>query len=145
MPRPSRLRSSIYASIAGLGIAAAFYWLGSIHGADRALSQYRDLAFQTTDDAMRRHLRNDLLLSTGRIDDARRGMVAAAWSHYSTLEDDAQGVSLPASDKMRETITAVRGHVAEYCASAAAGFHASAQFDICKEHAARMQTPAGTL
>lgn len=145
MPRPSRLRSSIYASIAGLGIAAAFYWFGSIHGSDQALSQYRDLAFQTTDDAMRRHLRNDLLLSTGRIDDARRGMVAAAWSHYSALEDDAKGASLPASDKMREAIPAVRSYVAEYCASTAAGFHASAQFDICKEHAARIQVPAGTL
>ncbi|MDP9198976.1 MAG: hypothetical protein M3O07_07160 [Pseudomonadota bacterium] len=145
MSRPSKLRSSIYASIAGLGIASAFYWFGSIHGADRALSQYRDLAFQTTDDAMRRHLRNDLLLSTGRIDEARRGMGAAAWSHYSTLEDDAKGVSLPASDKMREAITAVRGYVAEYCESAAAGFHAPAQFDICKEHAARTRIPAGTL
>lgn len=145
MPRPSRLRSSLYASIAGLGIAAAFYWFGSIYGADRALSQYRDLAFQTTDDAMRRHLRNDVLLSTGRIDDARRGMGAAAWSHYSTLEDDAKGATLPASDKMRDVIAAVRGHVAEYCTSAAAGFHASAQFDVCKERAARMQVPAGTL
>lgn len=145
MSRPSRLRSSIYATIAGLGIAAAFFWFGSIRGADQALSQYRDLAFQTSDDAMRRHLRNDALLSTGRIDEARRGMGAAAWSHYSTLEDDAKGVSLPASDKMREAIIAVRGYVAEYCGSEAAGFHASAQFDICKEHAARMRVPAGTL
>ena len=145
MPSPSRLRSSLYAGIAGLGIAAAFYWFGSIHGANQALSQYRDLAFQTTDDAMRRHLRNDLLLSTGRIDEARRGMGAAAWSHYSTLEDDAKGATLPASDRMREAIAAVRGYVAEYCESGAAGFHASAQFDICKEHAARMQVPGGTL
>ncbi len=145
MSRPSRLWSSIYASIAGLGLAAAFYWLGSIRGADQALAQYRDLAFQTTDDAMRRQLRNDVLLSTGRVDDTRRGMGAAAWSHYSTLEDDAKGASLPASVKMREAIVAVRGYVAEYCESAAAGFHASAQFDICKEHAARMRVPAGTL
>ncbi|MEX2151529.1 MAG: hypothetical protein WD793_15050 [Steroidobacteraceae bacterium] len=145
MSRPSRLRSSIYASIAGLGIAAAFYWFGSIHGADQALAQYRDLAFQTTDDTMRRHLRNDVLLSTGRVDEARRGMGAAAWSQYSTLEDDANGASLPASEKMREAITAVRGYVAEYCKSAAAGFHASRQFDICKEHAARMRVPAATM
>jgi hypothetical protein len=145
MPRPSKLRSSIYASIAGLGLAAASYWLGTIHGAEQALAQYRDLSFQTTDDAMRRHLRNDVLLSTGRTDEARRGMGAAAWSHYSTLEDDAMGASLPSSKKMRESITAVRGYVAEYCQSAAATFHASAQFDICKEHATRMRVPAGTM
>ena len=145
MSRPARLRSNLYASIAGLGIAAASYWLGSIHGADQALAQYRDLAFQTTDDGMRRHLKNDVLLSTGRVDEARRGMVAVAWSHYSTLEDDAKGASLPSSEKMREAIAAVRGYVAEYCQSAAAGFHASAQFDICKEHAARIRVPAGTL
>ena len=145
MPRPSRLRSSLYASIAGLGLAAASYWLGTIHGADQALAQYRDLAFQTTDDAMRRQLRNDVLLSAGRIDESRRGMGAAAWSHYSTLEDDAKGASLPSSEKMREAITAVRGYVAEYCKSAAAGFHASSRFDICKEHAARIRVPAGTM
>ena len=145
MPRPSRLRSSIYASIAGLGLAAASYWLGTIHGADQALAQYRDLAFQTTDDAMRRHLRNDVLLSTGRVDETRRGMGAAAWSHYSTLEDDAKGASLPSSKKMRESIAAVRGYVAAYCQSAAAVFHTTTQFDISKEHAASIRKPAGTM
>jgi len=86
-----------------------------------------------------------VLLSTGRIDESRRGMGAAAWSHYSTLEDDAKGASLPSSEKMREAITAVRAYVAEYCQSAAAGFHAAKQFDICKEHAARIRVPAGTM
>lgn len=145
MPRSSRFRSNMYAGIAGLGLAAATYWLGTIHGAEQALAQYRDLSFQTTGDAMRRQLRNDMLLSAGRTDEARRGLVAAAWSYYSTLEDDAMGASLPSSEKMRESITAVRGYVAEYCESAAAAFHASAQFDICKEHAARMRVPAGTM
>lgn len=145
MSRSSRIRSILYASIAGVGIAGSFFWFGSIHGANQALAQYRDLAFQTTDDAMRRQLKNDVLLSAGRIDEARRRMGAAAWSHYSALEDDAKGVSLPSSEKMREAITAVRGYVAEYCKSAAAGFHASAQFDICQEHAARVRAPAGTM
>ncbi|HUG03919.1 MAG TPA: hypothetical protein VML92_05795 [Steroidobacteraceae bacterium] len=145
MPSSSRTRSIVYAAIAGTGLAAASYWLGTIHGADQALAQYRDLAFQTTDDAMRRQLRNDVLLSTGRVDEARRGMGAVAWSHYSTLEDDANGASLPSSEKMREAIAAVRGYVLEYCESAAAGFHSSAQFDICKEHAARIRVPAGTM
>jgi hypothetical protein len=145
MPRPSRLRSNIYTGIAGLGLAAASYWLGTIHGADKALAQYRDLSFQTTDDAMRQQLRNDVLLSTGRTNEARRGMGAAAWSHYSTLEDDAKGASLPSSEKMRESITTVRGYVADYCQSAAAAFHASTRFDICKEHARRMRVPAGTM
>lgn len=145
MSRPSRIRSILYASIAGLGLAAISYWLGTIHGAERSLAQYRDLAFQTTDDAMRRQLKNDALLAAGRDDEARRRMGAAAWSHYTTLEDDAKGAALPASEKMREAITAVRDYVAGYCASASAGFHASAQFDICREHAARVRAPAGTM
>jgi hypothetical protein len=145
MSRPSRIRSIVYASIAGVGIAGSFFWFGSIHGASQALAQYRDLAFQTTDDAMRRKLKNDVLLSAGRIDEARRRMGAAAWSHYSALEDDATGTSLPSSEKMRESIAAIRAYVAEYCESAAAGFHASEQFDICKEHAARVRAPAGTM
>jgi hypothetical protein len=145
MPRPSRIRSIVYASIAGLGLAASCYWLGTIHGAEQALAQYRNLAFQTTDDAMRRHLKNDVLLSSGRIDEARRGMGAAAWSHYSTLEDDAKSASLPSSEMMRKSITAIRDYVAEYCRSAAAGYHAAAQFDICKEHAARVRAAAGTM
>lgn len=137
MPSPSRVRSMIYAAIAGTGLAAVSYWLGSIRGAQDALSQYRDLAFQTTDDALRRQLRYDALLSAGRTDEARRAMIGTAWSHYSALEDDARGAFLPASEKMRETIPEVRGFVTEYCGSEAAAFHASTKLSVCKELAAR--------
>ncbi len=137
MSSPSRLRSIVYASVAGAGLAAISFWLGSIHGAEQALSQYRDLSFQTTDDAMRRHLRYDALLSEGRIDDARRGMSGAAWSQYAALEDDARGAVLPPSEKMQDTIAAVRRVVADYCQSEAAAFHEAAKLSVCKELDAR--------
>jgi hypothetical protein len=145
MPSPSRLRSILYAAVAGVGLAGISYWLGTIRGAEQALAQYRDLAFQTTDDAMRRQLRNDVLLSAGRIDEARRGMGGAAWSYYSTLEDDARGALLPPSEKMRESIAAIRDYVVEYCQSEAKTFHEAAKLNVCKEHAARMRRPAGTM
>ena len=137
MFNPSRLRSIIYAVIAGAGLAGAAYWLGTIRGAEQALAQYRNLSFQTTEDAMRRQLRFDTLLSKGQSDEARRGMAGAAWSHYSSLEDDAHGVFLPASEKMQESIASVRRFVADYCQSEAAAFHAAAKISVCRELALR--------
>lgn len=137
MPNPSRTRSIVYAAIAGTGLAAISYWLGSIRGAEDALDQYRDLAFQTTDDALRRQLRYDALLSAGRTDEARRALIGTAWSQYSSLEDDARGAFLPPSQKMKDTIAEVRGFVSEYCGSGAAAFHASTKRSVCKELAAR--------
>ena len=137
MPSPSRIRSIVYAAIAGAGLAAVSYWLGSIRGAEDALSQYRDLAFQTADDALRRQLRYDALLSAGRTDEARRAMIGTAWSQYSTLEDDARGAFLPPSRKMQDGIAEVRGFVTEYCGSDAAAFHASTKLSVCRELAAR--------
>lgn len=137
MPSPSRIRSIVYASIAGLGLGIATYWLGAIRGADQALSQFRDLAFQTTDDSMRRGLRLDTLLAKGQVDQARRALGGVAWSHYSTLEDDAAGAMLPPSEKMRSSIEGIRGVVADYCKSEAAAFHQSVKVSICRELAAR--------
>lgn len=137
MPSPSRIRSVAYASIAGLGLGAASYWLGTVHGADRALAQFRDLSFQTADDAMRRQLRYDMLLSKGRVEETRRALGGVAWSHYSTLEDDARGVMLPSTEKMRSSIEGIRTVVSEYCGSDAATFHAGAKVNLCREFAAR--------
>jgi hypothetical protein len=82
-------------------------------------------------------LRFDTLLSKGQVDEARRGMSGAAWSHYSSLEDDARGAFLSPSVKMQESIAAVRNFVGEYCQSEAAAFHEAAKISICKELAAR--------
>jgi hypothetical protein len=108
-----------------------------IHGADRTLSQFRDLAFQTTGDALRRPLRMDALLAGSRIDDARRGMRGVAWTFDSTLEDDAGGATLPPTDRMRDSIAGIRVVVADYCGSKAAIFHESSRMSVCKELAAR--------
>lgn len=137
MPSQSRIRSIAYASLAGLGLGLACYGLGSVHGADRALMQFRDLSFQTAEDAMRRQLRYDTLLANGRVEDARRAMGGVAWSHYSTLEDDARGLMLPSTEKMRNSIDGIRTAVAAYCGSDAAAFHAGAKIGICREYAAR--------
>jgi hypothetical protein len=117
MTAPSRLRSTLYATIAGLGLGGMSYWFGTVRGAEQALDQFRDLSFQNTGASMERLLRFDAMLAAGEVDGARRGMGQVAWSHYQSLEDDAGGAYLPPSAKMLESIPGIRQVVSGYCAS----------------------------
>lgn len=117
MTAPSRLRSSLYATVAGLGLAGMSYWFGTVRGAEQALDQFRDLSFRNTGASMERLLRLDAMLAAGEVDGARRAMGQVAWSHYTSLEEDAGGAYLPASAKMRDSIAGIRQVVSGYCAS----------------------------
>jgi hypothetical protein len=136
-PTPSRLRTTTYSVIACLGFSVLFYGIGHLRGSERSLAQFRDLSFQATDASMQRLLRLDALLAAGQVEEARRKMGSVAWSHYTSLEDDAGGVSLPASAKMTESIAAIRGGVAEYCRSGAPLPAAAGAPDLCAELARR--------
>jgi hypothetical protein len=137
MAAPSKLRSSLYAAAAGLGLAGVSYWIGTIHGADRALGEFRDLSFQSTEASMQRLLRFDALLGSGDVIDARRKMGNVAWSHYTSLEDDAAGAYLPPSAKMQASIAATREAVGGYCRSGAALPAVAGAPGLCEELARR--------
>ncbi len=157
MTAPPKWRSTVYATIAGLGLAGMSYWLGTVSGAERTLDQFRDLSFRDTEAGMARLLRFDAMLAAGDVDGARRGIGQVAWSHYTTLEDDAAGATLPASAKMRDSIAGIREVVSGYCAAgftapvaatvaptvgargpaAAAGTNAAAGPTVCSELARR--------
>ena len=129
------------------------YWFGTVRGAERTLDQFRDLSFQNTEASMGRLLRFDAMLAAGDVDGARRGIGQVAWSHYTTLEDDAAGATLPASAKMRASIAGIREVVSGYCAAgyaaplgaraaatgpaAAGGGNAAAGPTVCSELAQR--------
>jgi hypothetical protein len=142
MPEPSKIRSRIYASIAGIGLAAVSYWLGTIHGATAALDQFRDLSFMATDAALRRAIRFDALLDARDIDGARRGTMGAAASHYESLEVDAAGSDMPATPKMKAMIVDTRRAIADYCATSAAVFHESAAINLCAAQSRTKNDPA---
>jgi len=67
-------------------------------------------------------------------------MGQVAWSHYTSLEDDAAGAHLPPSAKMRDSIAGIRQVVSGYCASKVAAPPAAggpAGPDLCRELAQR--------
>jgi len=138
MPTPSRRLTTLYSAIACVGCSIAFYWIGALRGSEQALAQFRDLSFQTTAASMQRLLRLDALLAAGQVDEARRRMSSVAWSHYTSLEDDAAGSSLAASARMRESIGGIRGFVTDYCKSGAAAFAAESENGRCREVARRV-------
>ncbi len=61
---PSRRLAPLHSTI-------AFYWIGALRGSERALAQFRDPWFQTTEASMQRLLRLDALLAAGQLDEAR--------------------------------------------------------------------------
>lgn len=138
-PGPSRLRTTTYSVIACLGCSVLFYWIGELRGGERSLAQFRDLSFQTTEASMQRLLRFDALLAAGQVEEARRRMGSVAWSHYTSLEDDAGGVSLPASSKMTASIATIRAVVAEHCRAGAPLAAQAGAPDLCAEVARRTQ------
>jgi hypothetical protein len=136
-PGPSRLRTTTYSLIACLGCSVLFYWIGELRGGERSLAQFRDLSFQTTEASMQRLLRLDALLASGQVEEARRTMGSVAWSHYTSLEDDAGGVSLPASEKMKASIETIRAVVAKHCGAGAPLPAQPGAPDLCAELARR--------
>lgn len=131
MKPPSKVRSRIYASIAGVGLAAVAYWLGTIHGATKALDQFRNLSFAATDSALRRELRFDSLLADGNVDGARRSALGAAIAHYQSLAEEASGARQPPTEWMSSAFVESHRWVSEYCATPAAAFHASTETNLC--------------
>jgi hypothetical protein len=114
-------------------VSGLSFFLGARHGANTAVTVLRSVSFGSRESNMRRLLELDGILASGDTALARRKTIAVAWAEYSSLEDDVNGLVLPPTDAMRDSIPAVRGAVDKYCQSDGAKFHGDSQFDICAE------------
>lgn len=132
MPLSPQARSSIFAAIACVATAIVFYWIGRLQGSEAVLAQFRDVTFASNRDELDRLLRLDAMLADGELESARRSLAGVSWSIYTTLEEEAAGVRLAATDSMSASIAAVRERIASYCALPAAQFHADQPVDLCR-------------
>lgn len=133
MPLSPQARSSIFAAIACVATAVVFYWIGRLQGSEAVLAQFRDVTFVSNRDELDRLLRLDAMLADGEVESARRSLAGVSWSIYTTLEEEAAGARLAATDSMSASITAVRERIASYCALPAAQFHANQPVDLCRK------------
>jgi hypothetical protein len=123
----------VFAAIACIATAILSYWIGRLQGSEAVLAQFRDVTFASNRDDLDRFLRLDATLADGEVESVRRSLAGVSWSIYTTLEEDAAGARLAATDSMTESISAVRQRVASYCALPAAQFHADQPVDLCRE------------
>jgi len=135
MPLSPQARSSIFAAIACVATAVVFYWIGKLQGSEAVLAQFRDVTFASNRDELDRLLRLDAMLADGEVESARRSLAGVAWSLYTTLEEEAAGTRLAASESMTQSIGAVRERIASYCALPAAAYHSGQPVDLCREPA----------
>jgi len=133
MPLSAQARSSIFAAIACVATAVVFYWIGRLQGSEAVLAQFRDVTFSSYRDELDRLLRLDAMLADGEVESARRSLAGVSWSIHATLEEEAAGARLAATDSMRASIDAVRERIARYCALPAAQFHVNQPVDLCRK------------
>jgi hypothetical protein len=133
MPLSPQARSSVFAAIACVATAVVFYWIGKLQGSEAVLAQFRDVTFASNRDELDRLLRLDAMLANGELESARRSLAGVSWSLYTTIEEEAAGTRLAASDSMTQSIVAVRERIASYCALPAAQFHANQPVDLCRK------------
>lgn len=132
MPLSPQVRASIFAAIACGATAVVFYAIGRLQGSEVVLAQFRDVTYASNRDELDRLLRLDVMLADGEVESARRAVVGVSWSIYTTLEEEAAGARLVATDAMSASINAVRERIAKYCAMPAAQFHADKPVDLCR-------------
>lgn len=135
MPLSAQARSSIFAAIACVATGVVFYWIGKLQGSEAVLAQFRDVTFASNRDELDRLLRLDAMLADGEVESARRSLAGVSWSLYTTLEEEAAGTRLAASESMTQSIGAVRERIASYCALPAAAYHAGQPVDLCRKPA----------
>ena len=133
MALSAQARSSIFAVIACVATAVMFYFIGRLQGSEAVLTQFRDVTFASNRDELDRLLRLDAMLADGEVESARRSLAGVSWSLYTTLEEEAAGARLAASESMTQSIGAVRERIASYCALPAAQFHARQPVDLCRK------------
>ncbi|MEZ5457953.1 MAG: hypothetical protein R3E65_01090 [Steroidobacteraceae bacterium] len=132
MQLSTQARSSIFAAIACVATAIVFYWIGRLQGSEAVLTQFRDVTFASNREELDRLLRLDAMLADGEVESARRSLAGVSWAIYTTLEEEAAGARLAASESMTQSIVAVRERIANYCALPAAQFHADQPVDLCR-------------